>query len=172
MKLVPPLPPTARGCFRSSGEGLDVNFGAAFGGAHDAGGVDGFVGGDHDEVFDAVGGGGVGEGLGAEDVVSDGFAGVGFGERDVFVCGGVEDDGGEMIGEDLVDADGVGNVADSGDEFDGGEGFFEFAFDFEDGVFGLVEEDEEGGFKAADGAAEFAADAAAGTADEDDLCVD
>ena len=71
----------------------------------------------------------------------------------MLVGGGVEDDRGCKVGEDLFHAHGIGNISDGGDHFDGGPGFFEFALDFEDGVLGLVDEHEQCGFKAADRAA-------------------
>ncbi len=155
----------------------------------DAGGVDGFVGGDHDEVFDAgpasaalcafaavvaldgAGGGGIGQGFGAEDIVADRFAWVALGQGDMLVGGGVKDDRRPVIGEHLLHAYSVRNVADRGGHFNCGESFSQFALDFENRVFRLVHQHQERGFKAADGAAEFAADAAAGAADEDRLAM-
>src|SRR5580692_8724895 len=58
-------------------------FGNAFGGAHDAAGVGGFVGGDHGEVAGAIFRGGGGEVPGAEDVVADDGDGILFRQGDV-----------------------------------------------------------------------------------------
>ena len=85
-------------------EGEDQQFGDALGGAHDVGGPDGFVGGDHDEVIDAVLGGGEGDVLGAEDVVFDGLEDVGLHHGDVLVGGGVIDDGRAVLPQDFGQA--------------------------------------------------------------------
>ena len=72
----------------------DQQFGDALGDSHDVGGADGLVGGDHDEVVDAVLGGGGGDVGGAEDIVLDGLEEAGLHHGDVFVGGGVVEDGG------------------------------------------------------------------------------
>ena len=117
-------------------------------------------------AFGGGGCGGIGQRLGAEDIVADRLPRIRFRQRHMLVCGGVKDDGGAEISEHLLDADGVGDVADGGGDFYGGESFSQFALDFEDRVFRLVDEHQERRFKAADGAAEFTADAAAGPADQ------
>src|SRR5207247_5976594 len=83
---------------------LNVQLGKSFGRAHDAGGVYGFVGGDHDKGGCAASGGGVGYDLGAEDVVLDRFAGVELHHGDVLVGGAVEDHLGTLGGEGSIDA--------------------------------------------------------------------
>ena len=153
-------------------EGLDVHFGGAFGGAHDVGGVDGFVGGDHDELPDVVFAGEFGDVDGAGDVGDDAFAGVFFDEGDVFVGGGVEDDVGVVGGDDGAAAFAVANVGHDGDD----GGLRVFGFDFEpDEVqrgFGVVEQDEFLRGEAAELADEFAADGAGSSGDHDDFAAD
>ena len=85
-------------------EGLEIHLGQAFGGAHDAGGVDGLVRGDQDEAVDTVFQGEFGQPGGAEAVVLDGFAGLMLHHGHVFVGGGVEDDVGLVLREDLFHA--------------------------------------------------------------------
>ena len=107
-------------------EGLDVHFGGALGGAHDVGGVDGFVGADHDELPDVVFEGEFGDVDGAADVGDDAFAGVFFDEGDVFVGGGVEDDVWVVLGDDVFAALAVADVGHDGQDGDVGVGAFDF----------------------------------------------
>ena len=65
----------------------DDLFRDALGGAHDAARVDGFVGGDHQELTGAIFEGGGGENGGAENVVGDDRDGILLHERDVFEGG-------------------------------------------------------------------------------------
>lgn len=148
-------------------EGLGVEFGAAFGGAHDGGGVDGFVGGDEDEGVAVGAGGGVGDGFGAENVVFDGFAGVGFHHGDVFVGGAVEDDVGVVLIEEGIDAGWVADVGQEWADVSADPKLAKFAVDFEEGVFGALEEEETVGAELHDLAADFGADAPAGAGDQD-----
>ena len=83
-------------------ERVDVALGDLLGGPHDAGGTNRLVGGDHDEAQHAVTVGQVGHALGAQHVVSDRLADVRFHQRHVLVGGGVEDDFGAMLLEDLL----------------------------------------------------------------------
>jgi hypothetical protein len=85
----------------------------------------------------------------------------------VLVGGAVEDNVGVVVGEDLMDAGGVGDVGDDGVEAGADPALEEFLVDFEEGVFGLFEEDEFAWAEAEDLAADFGADGAAGTGDED-----
>ena len=55
---------------------------------------------------------GFGDRPGAADVVLDGLAGVRFHQRHVLVGGGMEDEMRPVLGEDGIDAIGVGDVAD------------------------------------------------------------
>ena len=118
---------------------LDDLFGQPFGGPHDAGGADGFVGGDEDEVLDVGRHGGVGDVTGANDVVGDGLDDVVLHEGDVLVGGGVEDGVGAEVGEDVEDALPVADVRDDGDEGDVAEVAAELLEDLEDGVLAMAE---------------------------------
>ena len=148
-------------------EVLDDHFGDAFGGAHDAGGVYGFVGGDHDEDFRPVAVGRFGDGLGAEDVVVDGFFGLPLHEGDVLVGGGVEDDLWPGLGEDGVDALPVADVGDFRHEAELGVLGLEFAVDFIDAIFAFAEKVERFWCHRRYLPAEFGADGASRSGDED-----
>jgi len=97
-------------------ERAGVHLADPFGGAHHVGGVDGLVGGDHDELFDPVFHGQVGDGLGALDVGAQGLIGELLHERDVFIGRGVEDDIGHAYVEDPAHAAGVVDAGDHGVE--------------------------------------------------------
>ena len=150
-------------------EGQEQQLGHALGGAHDVGGTDGFVGGDHDEVFDAVVGGGHGHVVGAEDVVFDGLEDVGLHHGDVLVGCGVIDDRRRVLAQDLVQARAVLDAPDLGVEGSLGKDCAHFAIDFEQGSFGDLEADDAGGVEAGDLAAQFGTDGAGGAGDQDDF---
>ena len=109
---------------------------------------------------------------GAEAVVLDGLAGLMLHHGHVLVGGGVEDDPGLVLREDLLHALGSvmsptkGTMLTSMAEFD------EFLFDLEDEGFGAVQQQAVGGVARGDLAAKFAADAAAGAGDQDGLVLE
>src|ERR1017187_10887257 len=74
-------------------EMVDEKFGDPLGDAHNAGGADCLIGGDHDEVGNTVLSGGESDIAGSDDVVLDGFEGMGFHHGDVLIGGGVVEDG-------------------------------------------------------------------------------
>jgi hypothetical protein len=109
---------------------------------HDAGRADGFVSGDEDEAFDAVREGEVGKAGGAEGVVLDGFTRLVLHHGDVFMGGGVIDDGRAVFGKDLGDAREVDDVGDDGFDAIAMACANEFLLDLEEVWFGAVEEEQ------------------------------
>ena len=81
---------------------LDDHFAEALAGAHDVGGVHGFVRADEDEALCSVFQGCFGYFAGAQDVVLDGFVRGVLHERYVLVRGGMEDDLRLVFPEDAV----------------------------------------------------------------------
>lgn len=144
----------------------DIEFGDAFGGTHDAGGVDGLVGGDQNEGVGFEFCGQIGHVLRSADVVFDGFAWVLLHHGNVFVGGGVDDDFGAVCGKDFAHALAVGDAGDKWNCAAWGDGG-EFAVDEEQRSFGAVDHEEFFGVKFHDLAAQFRADRSAGAGDED-----
>ena len=124
------------------GHALDIELGDAFARAHDACGVDGLVGGDHDESGAIVRDSAVRNHHGAFDVVADGFAGVVLEHGDMLVCGCMEDDFRRAFVEDFVHPGFVANIRESGDDLGVSCFVAEFAFDFIEEEFATLEEDE------------------------------
>ena len=121
---------------------LDVDLGHALGAPHHAGGVDGFVGGDHHHLLDVVFQAFVGDVAGAQDVDEDRFAGVFLHQGDVFVGRGVEDDLGVPGAEREVEPVRVADIADDGHEVQALETVFELEPEIVHRGLGVVEEDQ------------------------------
>ncbi len=150
-------------------ERLAVDLADTLGATHDIGGVDGFVGGDHDELAGAVLDGEVGDDMGAEDIVLDCHGGIVLHHGDVLIGCGMEDIVGTVVGEELVHA---GLIADGGDDgvgLDIGEAVCHEEAYIVHGCFGLVDEDHLAGMEMGYLADHLAAYAAGGAGDEDDL---
>ena len=113
--------------------------------------------------------GGIGDGLRAQDVVLDGLAGVEFHQRDVLVGGGVDDDLRSVLLEDRLHAHPVGDVADQRLCGQAGELPAQFPLDVEEGVFRLLDEQQQLRLELADLAAHLRADGPAGAGDQDHL---
>jgi hypothetical protein len=153
-------------------QGLDVHFSGALGGTHDVGGVDGLVRGDHDEALDVVFTGNFRHVHATPDVIEDGFTGIRFHERHVFVGGCVEDDFRAFLGDDEGTTALVADVSDDGEIVLVREAFADFKADVVEGCFGVVEEDQARGAEAAELANEFAPDATRSPCDHDALTRD
>lgn len=147
---------------------LKINFGEAFGSAHDIGGIDRLVGGNQNESFHAVFDGEIAKVGSPEGVILDGFAGLAFHHRDVFVRGGVENHVGAKSLHHVTHARVVENVRDDGKNDSCEAAFDELLFDLEHGDFGLFDQKKARGIERSDLAAKFAADAAARASDRDD----
>lgn len=123
-------------------------FGDAFGDAHDAVGVGGFVGGDKEKVAIAVANGLLQEDVGSEDVGLGGGERIGFQELDVFVGSGVED---------LLRMELVKEVMKKPCVVDGAEdkvslgGLGEEGAELEEVLFGGIEEEQSFGLLRGDG---------------------
>ena len=109
---------------------------------------------------------GIGDGLGAEDVVGDGVGGVVFHQRHVLVRGGVEDGVRFDVGDDAERGFGIDHVVQHGFAGNIGKTLGDLAVDFEEGVFAALHEDQQAGLEGGADAADFAADAAACAGDE------
>ena len=157
--------------FAVDGERLHEELCDAFGGAHDAGRVDGLVGGDEDAGVDFGALCGSDDVEGTDDVVFHGLGGVCLHEGDVFMGGGVEDDLRACGLHDVEEPLGVVDIGDDGPHGDVGECAEQLAFEVEERVLGLFDEDDLHGAEAGDLSAEFGADGAAGAGDEDDFVV-
>ena len=96
---------------------LDVDLTKSLRAAHDVGGVDSLVGGDHHEFLSAVSHGKVGDDAGAVDIVPDALRGIVLHHGDMLVGGCVEDVFRTVVAEDLLHAVSVGYVAHDGAAF-------------------------------------------------------
>jgi len=152
---------------RLAGAGLDVHFGGAFAGPHDAGRVDGFVGRDHDEGFDVVFLGKVGQASCGADDVLDGLAGMGFHEGNVLVGGGVEDDFGLILLEQRRHSFAVEDIGEADFYLTIRKFCQEFAFQEELAGFASIDEDDSSWREAQELAADFRADAAGTSGDHE-----
>ena len=141
-------------------------------GTHDVGGVHGLVGGDQHEPLDAVGRGGLGHLVGAEDVVLDGLVGAVLHQGDMLVGRGVEDQLRSVGIQHIVHAGGVPDGADEGHQIQVGITPLELHLDVVGVVLVDVEDDELLGVGLGDLAAQLAADAAAAAGDHDHLAGD
>ena len=157
-------------------QALHVHLGRALGGAHDVGGVHGFVGRNHHEFLHAAFAGDFGHVDGALHVGDDGFAGVLFHERHVLVGRGVEDDGRAVRGDDAVAALAVAHIGHDGDDGHLRVFFLNLQADEVHGRLGAIEQDNLGGGELAALAHYLAADAAGGAGDHEgapgELCAD
>lgn len=97
--------------FEHAVEALDIYFTDALRAAHDIGGVDGFVGGDHYKFLRAILDGEVGNDLGAEDVVNDTLVGVILHHGHVLVGRSMENILWTCLTEEALHETGVGDVA-------------------------------------------------------------
>ena len=150
-------------------EGLAVNLADALGAAHDVGGVDGLVGGNHDELLGAILDGEVSDDMGAEDIVLHCHGGVVLHHGDVLIGCGMEDIVGPVVSEELLHAGGVGDRGNDEYGVDGGELASHHQPDIVHGCLGLVDEDHLAGVEEGDLMDHLAAYAAGSTSDEDDL---
>lgn len=147
-------------------EGEDGEFGEALGGSHEGVRRDGLVGGDEDEAVGVVVGGGLGEAVRAEGVVDEGGEGVPLHEGDVLEGGGVKDELGAVVVEEVVQQGAVGDAAENGGVWDCSG---QVAVDLVEAVLGGVEEDEVGGICGGDGVGKGGADGAAGSGEQNAL---
>src|SRR5207244_11113613 len=95
------------------GPGEENQFADPLGGAHDAGGIHGFIGGDEDEAFATGVGGGVQKVEQAKHIVADGLVHVGLHDGDMLVGSGVEDNLNAVFDEQPAHTVGVGDVGDT-----------------------------------------------------------
>ena len=85
---------------------------------------------------------GIGHRAGADDVVLDRLTGVEFHQRYMFVGGGVDHDLGPMLNENLCHPTDVGNVTDDRDQVDRHKIPPQFPFNIEEGVLGLLDQQQ------------------------------
>lgn len=159
--------PLDRTLFDGQPERLYVNFGQAFGTAHDIGGIHGFVGRDHHHLFDVVFQAFQSDVACADDIDQHRFAGIFLHQGDVFVSGGVEYDLGMERAEGEIQAVGQPDVADHGDEFQLREALFEFEPQVVHRGFCIVEQDQFLDSERCQLAAQFRADRTGGSGDHD-----
>ena len=153
-------------------ETLDDHLAEALGGAHDVGRIDRLVRRDEDEALTAVDHGGVSRLVGADGVVLDRLARAVLHEGDVLVRGGVIDDLGAVVLEDLPDAAAVADGSDQGLQRQVRILLTQLVLDVVGVVLVDIEDDQAGRAVSCDLAAEFAADRTAAARDEDGLAVD
>ena len=137
--------------------------------AHDRLRVDRLVRGDQHEALRAELDGDVGDRAGDERVVPDRLERVRLHERDVFVRGRVEDDGGAVLLEDLANLRRVARVREHRRSRMEVALVDELALDLEEAGLAVVDENESSRAHAGDLAAELRADRAAGAGHEHDL---
>ena len=159
--------PLDRTLFDGQPERLYVNFGQAFGTAHDIGGIHGLVGRDHHHLFDVVFQAFQSDVACADDIDQHRFAGIFLHQGDVFVSGGVEYDLGMERAEGEIQAVGQPDVADHGDEFQLREALFEFEPQVVHRGFCIVEQDQFLDSERCQLAAQFRADRTGGSGDHD-----
>ena len=149
------------------GQGLHVELRRPLGRPHHVGRVDRLVGGDHDEGFAVELVGGIGHHPRAAHVVVRRLGRVVLHQRHVLVGGGVKDHLRLALVKEAVDPRPVADIADDGGVAQLRVRPGDLVVNVEEGRLGVVKEDDAGGVKAADLAADLAADAPRGAADED-----
>ena len=99
-------------CFTGPAEVLNIHLCDSFGGPHDTGRIDGFVGADHDEVHGDVPVCGICEDLRTDHIVLDRFARIKLHQRDMLVSGSVNDNLRLILFKNLIHSVFVGDIAD------------------------------------------------------------
>ena len=150
-------------------EGLHVDLCETLGAAHDVGGIDGLVGGDHDHLLDTVLDAFVGDVAGAVDIDEDSLAGVLLHQGDVLVRRGVEDYLRVPLAEDIVQPRRLAHVADHRDEVKLREAAFQLQAEVVHRSLGIVVENELLDAECGQLAAELAADRSGRAGHHDDL---
>ena len=139
-------PNHGKACGAGAGcEILHDHFGKAFGGAHHADGAHGLVGGDKDEALDARVPCRLCHGAGADDIVAHPLDGVGFDHGHVFVGGGVQHDFHLARAHEHVDEGFFADRAQNGGYPHLGCKAAQFALDLEQGMFGMIKQDQVSG---------------------------
>jgi hypothetical protein len=153
-------------------ERLDVHLGQPLGRTHDARRVHRLVGRDQDEAFGAAGQGGVGDRLGAEEVVGHRVRGVVLHQRHVLVRRRVEDGVGPEARQQASGLLGVDHVVEEGLALDVREAGAELAVDLEQRVLGSLHEEDLRRVERGADADDLRADGSAGAGHEDLLAGD
>src|SRR5579883_239880 len=122
--------------------GRDDQLRNTFRNAHDARGIDGFIGGDHQEVGYLVAVGGLHDVPRPNYVIGSGLQNVRLHHGHVLICGGMKDRIHLVAMKDLVDPDGIAHIAEFGDHVHRGKGAVQFLLDAVELTFGLVEYDD------------------------------
>ncbi len=155
------------GCLR--GEPGHVDLREPFGRAHHAGWVHRLIRGDHHESLGPARGGGIGDGLGAEQVVGQCVRRVILHERHVLVRGGVEDRVRAQLIQKPLRSRRVDNIVQDGAARNAGESLGDLPIDFEQSILAAFHQHELRRGKARAQARKLGADAAAGAGDQDAL---
>jgi len=150
-------------------QALHVHLCQAFGGTHDVGWVDGFVGRNHDELLHSVFDCHIGHVARTVDIRMDGFAGVLFHQGHMLVGGCMEDDMGMETLVDVLDTVDHADISHDGDELDIGKFLFQFQPDVVHRGFGTVEQDQLLQAEPAELATELATDGTGGSGDQNDF---
>ena len=150
-------------------ERLTVDLANALAATHDIGGVDGFIGGDHDELEGAVLDSEVGHDAGAVDIVLHSDAGVVFHHGHMLIGGGMEDIVGTVGSEDALHMFFIGDAADDGVAQNIGILAGHHEANIVHGGLGLVDEDHQRGLIDGNLAHHLRTDRAGGSGDEDAL---
>ncbi len=136
-------------------------------GPHHIGRSHRLVGGDEHESLGSELVGQVRHAPGAEHVVLDRLAGIGFHQRHVFVGGGVKDHLRLKLLEDSPHSLAIGHIGNAGAQRRGAIHGAELAFDLEHAVLTAADEHEAFGVESQDLAADFRANASAGSGNQD-----
>ncbi|OPZ73973.1 MAG: hypothetical protein BWY80_00762 [Firmicutes bacterium ADurb.Bin456] len=143
----------------------DNEFGQSFGGAHDAGGIDRLVGGNHYKHFGPEAASCPGCVAGAQDVCLHCFGGVELHQGHVFMGGGMEDNVRPVLLEDCVYPGLVPNIGNLDGQGNSGKTILQIQTDAVDAVFAVAQEHQFFGIHCGHLAAELGADGAAGAGD-------
>ncbi len=119
---------------------LDHDLGHAFGSAHYRGRVDGFVSRYQNEIVRAIIARQGADEFRRENVIFDRLARIDLHQRNVFVRGGVKDDRGPVIFENLSHARLVADIGDQRNESEFGKSTPYFLFDLEEEKLGAFDQ--------------------------------
>src|SRR5581483_11206666 len=143
--------------------GLNQKLRHALSGTHNAGGMDSLVGGDHEEALGTELQSSIGNFACAHNIIQRRFGAVLLHDGHVLVGGCVENDMRAMLLEDRMQLRAIANVTNDGTESYPSCVGREFAVNFENGVFVVVEKNDGFNRQACNLAREFRANGTAGT---------
>src|SRR5271157_3394389 len=152
----------------SLSQGLHIHLGYTLACAHDARRTNGLVGGYHDERSDTGTDRLIDQRPGAEDIILDCLARIGFHQRHMLVGGCVENHVGPVFSESGAKAGRIRDRSDQGNHLGVRGQCVEFSLEVEQTVLAMVEQNEPSGLVSQHLATELRANASCGSGDQND----